>query len=144
MTDTLYWAVKLSGDSVTKLLSAVNPKHEKVFAEHVTLVFSPNEQQDAELMEIIGETVLLIAKEHVYDNKGQAVSVDGIKRHDGGVAHVTISCSSDTKPVYSNKLFANPNAVSEETNVPLVGVVARYTKNHQWDMNRKKKNDIEV
>lgn len=137
MSNTLYWAVKLNEESVAKLLSNVRPKHPRVFGEHVTLIFGPSEQQENDMMKLCGETVLLIATEHVYDNKGQAVIVEGITRQDGGVPHITISCSADTKPVYSNKLVNNPNAISEKISLPLSGKISRFTKNNTWDCEKK-------
>ena len=134
MTDTIYWAVKLDQVSVAKLLAKVRPRHPKVFAEHVTLVFNPSDQQDKELAQLCGETVVLVVNKHVYDNRGQAVQVDGISRYDGGVPHVTISCMPDTKPVYSNRLLSSDSSTVEDIEAfSVTGVIARFTRLRTWD-----------
>ena len=105
MSNAIYWAVKLDDESKVKLLDKVKPIHDKVFGEHMTIVFGPNDEQEASLSNIIGEKVIMSAFGVVSDDKGQAVFTTGFDRFDGGVSHITISCANGIKPNYSNELI---------------------------------------
>lgn len=128
MDNVIYWAVLLDGESKAKLLSAFPPKHPKVYAEHMTVVYGPKDEDNEALEPMLGKQVNLVVEAHVSDDKGQAVVVKGFKRLDDGIAHITISCSLSTKPAYSNQLITKGQ---HDTNVPalvITGKVAAFTK----------------
>jgi hypothetical protein len=103
----LYYAIYLNEESKQKLLAAVPPIHKNVFAEHITVAFKPSPSvaywlERARSAEYIEFTVISV----VLDDKGQAVRIEEPLRVDDGVPHITISCAENTKPVYSNGMFA--------------------------------------
>lgn len=131
MSDTIYWAVKLDMESVAKLVSHFPPRHPNVYAEHVTVAFSPTEEQERQLVPQCGQAVSLQVVAVAQDDKGQAVVVSGVDRLNPGTPHITISCADGVRPVYSNTLLSKGEreVVSGPT---LNGVMARYTK-RGWD-----------
>jgi len=141
MSDTIYWAVKLDMPSVARLASHFPPIHSNVHAEHVTLVFNPSEEQEAKLIPECGKEVSMSVTGYAEDDKGQAVVVAGIDRLDGGLPHVTISCASGVRPVYSNRLLGR--GISRSVEVPLKGTIARYTKGG-WDTSCEELRDVET
>jgi len=130
MSDTIYWAVKLDSDSVARLFSAFPPKHPNVYAEHMTIVFRPSEDQEQGLVPLCGSNIELAVIGYAEDDKGQAVVVSGQERLGGGMPHITISCADGTKPFYSNTLLGS--GYDTTPNVTLQGVVARFT-GKGWD-----------
>jgi hypothetical protein len=129
MSDTIYWAIKLDEHSKTLLLSKIPPIHTNIFAEHMTVAFRPSDFVEKSLMARLGEQVMLTVMGIAYDDKGQAAIVDSqsVKRTDNGDAHITISCASGVKPVYSNTLVSRgwvPIAA-----FAISGTIARFTKN---------------
>lgn len=126
----LYWAVLLDEQSRNLLKAAFPPKHENVYAEHMTIVFAPTEEQDQKLLLQWGKKVQLHVIGVADDHKGQAVVVYGMDRIGGGIPHVTISCSDGTKPVYSNSLLKKGYAPAWP--FPISGEVAYYTKSGKW------------
>lgn len=129
--------------SVAKLASHFPPVHPNVYTEHVTLAFNPSEEQETKLIPRCGEEASMTVTGYAEDDKGQAVVValSGIDRLDGGIPHVTISCSEGTRPVYSNKLLGK--GVSRTTEIPLKGTVARFTKGG-WDTSCEELKDVKV
>lgn len=127
INDVIYWAVLLDNASKGKLLAAFPPKHAKVYAEHMTIVFGPTKEDNDELEPLLGKSVNLLVLAHYFDEKGQAVVVSGFDRLDGEMPHVTISTSPDTKPVYSNKLI-HSNSFDHAAGPSLTGQVAAFTK----------------
>ena len=95
----LYNSVLLDKESKELLLKKFPPKHPKVFAEHCTLEFKPND-----LPKNLGEKVELEVIGYAEDDKGQAIVVklqSGIVSNNK-VPHITISVVD--KPFYSNEL----------------------------------------
>lgn len=131
--DTIYWAVKLTDASKSKLLGLFPAKHSNVYAEHMTIAFKPPRGVDEALMKECGSKVNLEIIGYAEDEKGQAVVVNSqsVPRIGGGTAHITISCADGTKPFYSNKLVES--GYDSLPPVSLVGIVARFT-NNGWDM----------
>ena len=125
MSKIIYWAVKLDEPSRVKLLSLVPPIHNKIYAEHQTVIFSPSEKDNFKLDSVLGKEIKLRVIGEAHDQKGQAVVVEGFGRLDGGIEHVTISCAKGTNPVYSNKLLAGGYTKIEP--FELSGVLAKYT-----------------
>ena len=125
MSKIIYWGIKLDEASRARLLSQVPAVHNHVYAEHMTIVFNPDEKQNAKLNTMLGKTIPLTVIGEAKDEKGQAVVVEGFDRPDGGPEHITISCSPGTKAVYSNMLLNEGY-----TSIPhfqVQGVVAKYT-----------------
>jgi|GEM_PF-1094378 len=96
----MYIAIKLDKKSKQALLGTFPPKHENVFADHVTLFFNPS-IDDQKAFEIGKEVTFSVVGE-AFDENGQAVEVilpDGIKSKNKH-PHITISTSLKTKPFY--------------------------------------------
>jgi hypothetical protein len=136
MSKTIYWAIKLDSASKSLLLSKFPAKHPNVYAEHMTIIFRPSDKVDSEMMNKCGLAVSIRVVGHAYDNNGQAVKVesDAVSKIGGGIPHITISCASGTKPVYSNKLLAEGD--NQVPTLVLTGIVARFT-DKGWDTKSK-------
>lgn len=102
---TIYWAVLLDDDSKLKLIDKVIPLHNNIYAEHMTVVFSPSDHVELNMMERLGQHIMLSVSGVKSDERGQAVVVTPERRVGGGIPHITISCADKTKPFYSNKLL---------------------------------------
>jgi hypothetical protein len=87
-------------DSPEKLLEMFPAKHTKVFAHHSTNWYKPNSLEGLE----IGKKSTLKIIGQAYDQKSFAVLVENTKSRNQ-FPHITISCSEDTAPVYSNELL---------------------------------------
>lgn len=123
----IYWAVLLNEKSKQKLLEKHKPRHQKVYAEHMTILFGPTSEQNDKLIERAGEVVTLTVVGSKSDDKGDAVVVTGESRLNGGVSHITISCGDKIRPSYSNELLGDGWNSTEP--LTLYGTIARYTKN---------------
>lgn len=132
---TIYWAVLLDAECVETLKTTVNPVHPNVYAEHTTLCFQPNEEQDAKWMKRLGDKVVLTAIGRRSDDRGDALVVAGIGREDNGIPHITISCADGTKPFYSNELLANGHDSIWAFDIE--GTIARFSK-EGWDIGYQK------
>lgn len=130
---TIYWAVLLWEPYRSKLLRKCKPQHENIYAEHMTIVFNPTEEEDNMMMQRIGQPVTLQVTGFGVDDKGDAVVVTGERRLGGGIPHVTISCSKGTKPFYSNTLLDGGWNFIEPFEIH--GSIARYTKSG-WDQGK--------
>ena len=126
MSNTIYWAALLDHENSNLLIKEFKPKHKKVFGEHVTLSFNPNEEQDAKWQSRIGDIIDITVIREAADAKGHAVMVSGIERDCGGISHITISCASGVRPYYSNSLLAKQSLSVKELN--LKATIAKYTK----------------
>ena len=125
MEKTIYWAVLLEKEHSKALQAIFQPAHPNIYAEHTTIVFQPDEEQDVKWMKRLGERVELLIVGHAKDDKGDAVVVEGIEREGGGIPHITLSCADKTKPFYSNALLAK--GFTKTLPVRVVGIIARYT-----------------
>jgi hypothetical protein len=126
----IYWAVKLTAQSKEHLLNKISQRHSKIYGEHMTLVFNPTDEQNAQLEKEIGRIVKMKVITAASDSKGQAVGVlSDLKRLDNEQAHITISCADEVEPVYSNELMKKTrgtlNCISP---FDLEGVVSKFTK----------------
>lgn len=131
MSETIYWGVKLNGDSIAKLFTHFPPMHPNVYADHMTIAFRPSEQEDKLLMSELGMPVTLQVIGYAADENGEAVVVSGKPRLNPGIPHITISTANGVGPVYSNKLLAGD---WDRVDGPaLTGVVGRFTK-QGWQM----------
>lgn len=130
---TIYWAVKLTPESKKELLNRIPPQHATVFGEHMTLVFNPTEEQNAQLEKELGRKIKLKIATVISDDKGQAVGVlSDLRRTDGESEHITISCAQGTKPVYSNELMKKSRGTfCCISPFDLEGVVSKFT-DHGW------------
>ena len=99
-------AIYLTPTSKQHLLEAIPPKHEKVFGEHLTVVFKPHEMIVEQLASKLGHMVCMTVDGVASDDKGQAVHIkEQLLRMDKGIAHITISCSKLIPPRYSGELL---------------------------------------
>lgn len=126
MSDTIYWGVKLDGDSIAKLFSYFPPIHPNVYAEHMTIVFRPSDEEDKSLMAEIGMPVTLNVIGYAADDNAEAVVVTGHARLNPGTPHITISTANGVGPVHSNKLLSSG---WDRVDGPLLtGTIGRFTK----------------
>jgi hypothetical protein len=81
------------------------------------------------MLKHLGDRIALGVVRYIFDDKAQAVVINGVNRADNGTPHITISCRAGTKPVYSNTMInALPgNTISKA--IVLNGIIAAYTKN---------------
>lgn len=130
MSNIIYWAVKLSPETKRELLNSFPPQHETVYGEHMTLVFNPTNEQNAQLEKELGRVVKLKIVTVISDDRGQAVGVvSDLKRLDDEQAHITISCAKGTKPVYSNELMKKSRGTfCCISPFDIEGVVSKFTK----------------
>lgn len=130
MSDIIYWGILLTDKSKVELLTTFPPKHAKVYGEHITLVFGPTAEENTLMNKWLGKAVKFKVITTMSDDKGQAVGViTNPRRLDDKQAHITISCTPDTKPVYSNVLMEKAkNEFCCISPFELDGVVAKYTK----------------
>jgi hypothetical protein len=87
-------------DSPEKLLQMFPARHSKVFVHHSTNWYKPTSIEGLE----VGKKSLLKIIGQAYDQKGFAVLVENAKSKNK-FPHITISCTEDTSPVYSNELL---------------------------------------
>jgi len=100
---TIYLGAFLTKDSRDLLLERFPPKHSQVIADHLTLVFRP-EDVDIALFPA-GVRIKIRVLANVFDSAGHAVVVQSALRSGQPTPHITISCADGVKPVYSNSLF---------------------------------------
>lgn len=121
----VYVGVFLTKASRDELLRLVPPRHHRVFAEHVTVLFKPTLQQLSRFS--FGERVEFQAMGVVHDARGQAVRVRGVPS-DNEHPHITISCAPDTKPVYSNQLLKTGRVEFFDEPIELVGIMDSFPR----------------
>lgn len=76
------------------------------FAHHMTVKFSPSDEDVTNLEPLIGKRVQLKVIGYASDDKGQAVLISSDIKSNNANPHITISCAAGVKPVYSNELLA--------------------------------------
>ena len=103
------------------------PVHQEKFCHHITLSFGVNE-----VPPFIGRVVTFDADRYYCDEYGEAVTgllnddeVAAYAAKHGQKLHLTISCSKNIKPVYSNELITKARGELFEYGeiVPHVGTV---------------------
>ena len=82
------------------LLEKFPPKHEKIFGHHSTIAFKPDSLDGIEA----GKQSSLKILARAYDHKGDALLVENPKSKNK-YPHITLSCTKDTNPNYSNELL---------------------------------------
>lgn len=92
--------IALFVDSPERLLKMFPARHQKVFAHHSTNWYKPASIEGLE----IGKKSALKIIGQAYDQKGFTLLVENTKSKNK-FPHITISCSEDTAPVYSNELL---------------------------------------
>lgn len=102
MRHIIYLGAMLPPEESQKLLRAVPPAHERVFAHHVTLAFKP--KADHPSLALLGQRLTLTVIGEARDAQGQAVCVAGVDVP-GQVPHITVSCAPLIPPKYSNELL---------------------------------------
>jgi len=124
----LYTAIFLTEAAVEDLKRLFPPRHSKVHAHHVTLVFRPSPKDLETLEPHLGKEVEFEVVGQASDARGQAVkvTVPEALRLDGQVHHITVSCAEGISPVYSNELLKG--GWSEYAPIKLRGVVRHFTK----------------
>ena len=85
-----------------ELLSKFPPKHEKIFAHHMTIEFMPTNTSDLD----IGKPQQLKILGRVSDDQGDALLVENT-RSKQMYPHITLSCKEGISASYSNQLLQN-------------------------------------
>ncbi len=100
----IYLGVFLTRRSQAKLLSAITPEYEQVWADHITLVYRPTEEHFLKFS--IGKKVRILVVGVYEDVRCQAVSVRilGAKSYNRH-PHITLSTKPNIPPNYSNDLL---------------------------------------
>jgi len=126
--EPIYTAIFLSDDAVEALKMLCPPKHTKIHAHHVTLVFRPSPKDLLAIEPYLGKEVVFEIVGEASDDKGHAVKVTVPEhlRMDEQVHHVTISCADGISPVYSNELLKK--GWKDILPYRLRGVVGHFTK----------------
>lgn len=105
-----YQAYTLSAESRQELLSRFPPRHEKVFADHITYAYPAPE--GAGPPPAPGE-VRVVGYAADASLEALIVSVDGTTtRHDGHTYHITLSCQPERRAHESNQVIADVIAAS--------------------------------
>lgn len=99
-----YIALVLDAPSRSRLLAAVPPRHQRVTADHITLVYAPSASEMNRYR--LGARASCVAFAAAEDERGQAVAVRGLRTTRQATPHVTISLIPDEVPAYSNELLA--------------------------------------
>ena len=133
MSKTIYWAIKLDEKSRVDLLVGFPAIHPNIYAEHMTVLYGPSDDEDEAMMQVCGTKVNLEVIGSGADEKGQAVVIksDTMSRVDGGINHITVSCANNVKPFYSNQLLQN-NFTPISSGITLGETIARFTSSG-WD-----------
>lgn len=84
-----------------ELIKKFPPKHNKVFAHHITISFKPKDLDGLEL----GKRVQVKIIGRVTDEKGDALLVENNLKSNFKYPHITLSCVDGVMPVYSNEMI---------------------------------------
>ncbi len=117
-----YIGLMLDSTSKSELLKAFGPKLDNVFADHVTLIFSPKKNSFESLWDYMGKPYSIVVTGYAEDSNCQAVTVDmpdldseimevvNSELSKKGMLdkkfHITIATSEGTPAKYSNDLLS--------------------------------------
>lgn len=87
-------------DDSNELVSLFPPKHQKVFAHHVTIAFRPFSLEGIE----VGKKFRIKIIGRASDEKGDALLVEKYKTLNTH-PHITLSCADGVAPSYSKELL---------------------------------------
>lgn len=101
-------AVFLDEGSKALLTGEVPAKFSKVFADHMTIFYRPNDDDLKLLRPCFGKEMGLMIRTIIHDSRCQTATVD-VGMPDYPISnrepHITLSCEEFTQPGYSNKLL---------------------------------------
>lgn len=123
--EVIYTGLFLTEESRAALLEAYPAFHPRVHANHVTVVFRPDEGMKKLLDPLIEKEFPVTVTGAAADEKGQVVGVKipSFLMHGDQRPHVTLSCAVNTAPVYSNQLL---DKLVEVEPLKLVGVLRHF------------------
>lgn len=121
MSLPIYIGAFLTAESKALLLAQYPPKHPNVYADHLTIIFRPSEEETALCNS--GILVYLKVVGHMYDVRGQAVLIQSLFACKNDNPHVTISTEIHTNPVYSNQLIRSPSSILETFSGPILSAI---------------------
>jgi hypothetical protein len=98
-----YTALFLDEESKKVLRENFIPKHANVFFHHVTLQYKPADLSGIQE----GRKVKVRIVGRAYDDKGDALVIEGDFNSEIYIPHLTISCSHVMESSYSNELLKN-------------------------------------
>ncbi len=112
MGNPLYLGVFLTAEARQHLLSCFPPTYPEVHADHMTIIFKPDELSVQNSP--IGKKVRLRVLGHAQNDRVQAIAVEGVLSKNNH-AHITVSVdkAKGGKPVDSNRML--DQAFSENT-----------------------------
>ena len=110
MAKIVYIGIFLGVDVKQRIrqMIGVETFHSKEYLDHITLAFSPNEQQIKDAEPYLGKMVPFTLGSMYWNLKGQAVTVNLPSLPTGLIpesAHITVSCAEGVPPKYSNDLI---------------------------------------
>jgi len=123
--EVIYTGLFLTEESKEALLEAYPAFHPRLHADHVTVVFRPDEAMRALLAPQLDKEFPITVTGAAADEKGQVVGVKipSFLQHGDQRPHITISCAVNTAPVYSNQLL---DKLVEVEPLKLVGVLRHF------------------
>ena len=123
--EVIYTGLFLTEESKEALLEAYPAFHPRLHADHVTVVFRPDEAMRALLAPQLDKEFPITVTGVAADEKGQVVGVKipSFLQHGDQRPHITISCAVNTAPVYSNQLL---DKLVEVEPLKLVGVLRHF------------------
>lgn len=129
MGNPLYLGVFLTPEAKQTLLSRFPPTHPEVHADHMTMIFKPDELSIENSP--IGKKVRLLVLGHARNDKVQAVEVAGVLSKNNH-AHITISVdkAKGGKPVDSNRMLDSITVFNDTPQEPfyLNGIIDTFPR----------------
>ena len=124
-----YIGLFLTSESKAMLLAMFPALHDKIHADHVTVLFKPSHEnlEDLKNNGLLGKIFNIRLKKYFEDESGQALTVEvkGCSFPEGKNPHITVSTNKGVKPVYSNDLIKNVDGKDVEPTV-LQGIMWWY------------------
>lgn len=99
-------ASNLTSESIKLLKEKLPPKYSRVFYHHMTIAFNPSEDIFNKYKNLIGEEIELSVIASCHDDKIHAIIVD-TDISENTIPHITLSCTDDSKPKFSEDLLKN-------------------------------------
>lgn len=117
-----YLAYVLSEESSLLLKMKIPPIFSRLFYHHMTIAFKPDESTYEKYQNFIDKTLSLDVVGVCSDELCQTALVFS-DMTENEFAHITLSCTPKTKPVYSNSLLRNSKSFEKIERISISGVV---------------------
>lgn len=130
MSDLVYVGIFLGERSKNHLNKVFQPKHSKVFTDHLTLAFGRHMMDTSKYP--VGKIFELSVTEEFSDERGHCLRVDGKGFNHliapNQVPHITLSCEENIKPFYSNDLLKDESKGKKVETVSVLGILDFYPR----------------